>query len=53
MTDRDRNSFRTGERVNQPGRYTCQAGETRELKAGESFPVCPTFGKDTIWTQGT
>lgn len=41
--------FRTGERVEQGGEYTCDSGECQAFEAGEIFATCPETGEDTRW----
>ncbi len=48
MADRNRD-FRTGERVPEAGRYTCEAGERKEFKNNDDFPACPVSGNETTW----
>ncbi|NBD23212.1 hypothetical protein [Paenibacillus glycinis] len=40
---------RTGEQVEETGRYVCEIGETKQLSRGDSFPACPRTGKATNW----
>jgi hypothetical protein len=45
-------NYRTGDRVTNPGEYICEAGERKNLREGEAFPVCPVDGGETTWRQG-
>ncbi|WP_169713574.1 hypothetical protein [Paludifilum halophilum] len=50
MAERNR-EFRTGERVNDAGKYVSTAGEQNEYREGDTFAACPATGRDTIWTR--
>jgi hypothetical protein len=48
MADRA-SQFKTGENVQDAGRYACAAGEKRDFNKGDAFPNCPVSGKATTW----
>ncbi|NHN34462.1 hypothetical protein [Paenibacillus agricola] len=39
----------TSETVAETGTYICAAGESKELKQGEHFPLCPVTNQTTSW----
>jgi uncharacterized cupin superfamily protein len=39
----------SNEEVMETGRYVCAAGETKEFKQGDKFPMCPRTGEATTW----
>jgi hypothetical protein len=49
MPEQNNRNFRTGERVAEPGEYICEAGNRKELRGNEEFPVCPVSGGETTW----
>lgn len=42
-------SHKTGEPVMETGHYIDADGEHIELKAGQTFPNCPSSGHPTSW----
>lgn len=42
-------SYRTGDYVQQPGDYICEAGRRITFKEGDKLPYCPVTGLDTTW----
>jgi len=52
ITDTDileKNVHQTGEAVIEAGAYFCDAGEKKDFSKGETFPVCPVNGNQTVW----
>jgi uncharacterized cupin superfamily protein len=39
----------TSETVSETGTYICAAGERREFKQGDHFPLCPVTNQTTTW----
>jgi predicted RNA-binding Zn-ribbon protein involved in translation (DUF1610 family) len=45
----ENNVHQTGEPVIESGEYFCEAGEKEEFSSGDTFPVCPVNGNQTVW----
>jgi hypothetical protein len=43
--------FKTGDRVNEAGRYKSKAGQFKDYNQEEVFATCPNTGKETTWTK--
>lgn len=41
--------YRTGDRVPEPGQYTCDAGQRKLFRQGDVFDPCPESGSQTVW----
>ncbi|MEX2461687.1 MAG: hypothetical protein WD469_10415 [Paenibacillaceae bacterium] len=43
------NVHQTGKLVIESGAYFCEVGEKKEFSMGDTFPVCPLNGNQTVW----
>ncbi|WP_168119997.1 hypothetical protein [Paenibacillus sp. HB172176] len=41
--------YKTGDTVEESGKYVCVSGEIKELQAGDVFPDCPITKQATNW----
>lgn len=49
MPSRRELNFTSGDLVVEGGDFLCTAGEKKNLKKGEKFPLCPVQGQETVW----